>query len=476
MPDRRPSTASRARALLAFAFLIPLACEGAASSEPDEWDELVEPVAGSRLQPLFRTAEDGTRVQIGWHDTLFDTPCAFGPTPSAERRCLPTTSGNDVWLYADANCTEPVLQDIWIPEGATVVGERGDSCFDKTFYEVGEPVAEIYYSDNGPCQFFSNDPAHRVTMIPYEQFVSATLTPQPGESRIVPILLQADDGARQIVGAWDREHEEEVRAVVDDQQQRWLGFWEPRVSTYYYADANCTERVALAECVPDSEQPTTAMETEAGSCGSVLGRHQLGEEVAQVYADGGGSCEPVSFTSTRAWRVGAPLDQAAFAESSAIDGGGERLRHDIYANPEGEPFLASGRVYDRQLGEVECRWRDPVTYSDDPSTSATFDCVPVDAASFEGRFLDSACTTRTAAYWVSEEDSCPSEVSHAYGEGMAAAISGPTSGEGGYGLDDANACVLLAPSEPADGGGGEYEYYITDDTLIEVAHAVDEIE
>ncbi|MCA9698041.1 MAG: hypothetical protein KC431_11000, partial [Myxococcales bacterium] len=227
--------------------LLPLACGGlgtdadsvgTTTGEPDDWSAYLDPVAGSRLRPIFRTADDGSRMLVGWLDTLFDTPCNFSHTPDAGLRCVPTTAGTDVWLYADADCTQPVLQDIWIPEGATVVRERGDSCFDHSYYQVGEAVDQIYYNANGPCQVFSNDPAHRLTLIAHEEFVSATLTPLESPNRIAPLLLQADDGSQQIFGAWDHLHGEEVAARSDTSEQlRWLGRWQPRVSTTYYADA-----------------------------------------------------------------------------------------------------------------------------------------------------------------------------------------------------------------------------------------------
>jgi hypothetical protein len=484
------SHALNARVLLCSALLVPLACgelesnddESTTTGEPDEWNDIVDPVAGSRLRPIFRTAEDGTRTQVGWHDTLFDTPCAFSHTADGDLRCLPTNSAGEPWHYADANCTQPALQDHQIPEGATVVNARDHSCFGYSYWQVGEAVDEIYYNANGPCEVFSNDPSHRVTLIPYDQFVPATLTPQPGQSRIVPMLLEADDGAQQIFGAWDRVHEEQVTPALDDAQQlRWFGHRQPRVSTSYYADAGCTQRVAITSCMPDSDeptlQPTTAKETAAGDCGPVLGRHELLEKVVQLYSEYDGQCEPTSIDSDvyQVWRVGAPLDDGDFAESSALDGGGERMRLDIHGGPEGEPFLASSRLRDRQLAEAECHWIDMVAYSSDPSTTATFECVPVDEARFNNRYRDSACTERIA-YRLVWEESCPMEVPlYAYGDGMAAPITGPAAGEGGYGFDDMDVCVSFPPSVPPD-GDGEYEYYVVEDTPIPVATAVDVIE
>ena len=356
---------------------------------------------------------------------------------------------------------------------------RGKSCFDQSYYEVGEPVNELYYNLNGPCQLFSNDPAHRLTLIPHEALVSATAAPLDGKSRIVPLLLQADDGSQQIFGAWDRTHEEQVAAAPDASDQlRWLGRWQPRVSTVYYADANCTERVALAECVPDAEQPTTAKQSEDGICGALLGRSALLEEVGQLYSKNANDvCQLENWSSSavRQWRVGEPLDDGDFAESSIVDGGGARLRHDIYTSPEGEPFLASGRVFDRDLGEMACRWRDPVTYLDEPSTSANFDCFPIEGAMFDGRYQDSACSQVMAERWVSDE-SCMGPALYAYGDGMAAAITGLAPSEGNYGLDDQDACTFLGPSLPPDGGAGAYEYYFVESPSTEVAHAVDVIE
>lgn len=495
-------TCTLTRSLLPLALLLPLACTQLPGSdesssdtdptagtsgpvEPDQWDDLVEPVAGSRLRPRFRVADDGTRAQVGWHDTMFDAPCEFRETSSAGLRCVPRTYGDDPWLYADPNCSEPVIQDIWIPEGATVVYAHGDSCFDSHYFEVGEPVGEIYYAANGPCEFFSNDPSHRVYAIPHDQFVGATLTPQNGNSRIVPLLLEADDGSRQIVGAWDREHEEEVEPAPDAASQlRWFGRREPRVSTYYYADASCTERVALAECVPGSEQPRTARETEPAPCLEFIGRHELLEELGGdgLYALRDGGCEPSGLSgssSARVWRVGTPLDDAAFAEATAQNDGGARLRHDVFASPEGEPFLSSTRFYDLLMAETACSWRDPADYLAE-APSGSFDCFPQDGAYLDDRYLDADCVEQTASRFVDEE-SCPppAQFSYSYVTRMVAALTGPTGGPGSYTHDDQDDCVPVEPEgESEDGGGfGEEEYYLVDgDSMVEAAHAVDVVE
>jgi len=465
--------------------LLPLllACtpQADANEEPDSWEDLLEPVAGTRLRPIVRVADDGTRTHVGWQDTLLDTPCQFTKSSDGELRCLPKSTEDSLWLFADALCTQPVLQDINIPPGTTFIRERALDCSETPFYEVGDAVDTIYYADQGRCEFFSNDPSHRLIAVADDAFVGATVTPRAGRSRIVPMLLEADDGAQQIFGAWDREHEEEVTAAPDQTGQlRWFGRVEPEVSSHYFANADCTQPVAILSCVPESQTPTTARQREPGICGELTGRYALGELTETVYyKQDNGSCIPDALPTgfkQRIWRVESRLDDTAFAESSTQDGGGERLRHDIYRTPEGAPVLASGRVYDTQLSDVECRWKDPETHSRDPAPGlGSFDCIPSDAATLSGRYLDSDCTTPTATRWVYEE-SCPGEATHAYGGGLVSEIARSISSEGRYAHDEDNRCQSIGPSEPPDGGDIDFEWYAVEPATTPAVHATDVIE
>jgi hypothetical protein len=176
--------------------------------------------------------------------------------------------------------------------------------------------------------------------------------------------------------------------------------------------------------------------------------------------------------------VGAPLDDAAFATASVLDDGGARLRHDVYASPEGEPFLSSTRFFDLSMAETECEWRDPSFYAAEPPTG-TLDCVPRDGAMLGSRYLDAGCTQRTASRFVFD-DACPPPAQFAYAAGIVAALSGPIAGPGGYMLDDQDDCVELPPSDEggSDGGyeGGEEHYLVADSSEVEAAHAADVVE
>ncbi|MCA9686668.1 MAG: hypothetical protein KC457_31170, partial [Myxococcales bacterium] len=283
-------------------------------------------------------------------------------------------------------------------------------------------------------------------------------------------------GSQQIFGAWDHLHGEEVAARGDTGEQlRWLGRWQPRVSTTYYADADCTQPAALAECVPDFAQPTTARETD-GNCGGLTGHRELLQEVQQIYSDNGNGCVAQGWTSPalRMWQAGEPLVDADFASAGAVDGGADRMRYDIFTTPEGEPFLPSDEVHDRLLDDVACYWQDTTTYSTAPSTSASFNCIPQERAVISGGFQDADCTQGVAWRLVYFEE-CPSTAQYAYDHdlGVVAAITGPAPDGGSFALDDQETCVPLGPVEPSEDTGGEYEYSLIEDERTEVAHAVD---
>jgi hypothetical protein len=204
----------------------------------------------------------------------------------------------------------------------------------------------------------------------------------------------------------------------------------------------------------------------------VVGRYELLDEVGTVYTLGGGGCEQDGLSSTsRAWRVGAALGDDAFAVAPAVGELGPRLRHDVYCNPEGEPFLSSLRFFDLVLAEAECVWRDFP-----PLGTGTHDCIPRDAPTPGHTYDDPACTERVA-YRSVAEGTCYQEPLYAYAAGLAAAVLGQVSGPGDYELGADDACVPVEPDGGSDSGdGGEQDYFIVDQTEIEVAHAMDVVE
>lgn len=448
--------------------------DGSSTAVPDDdWSDLLEPVAGSRLRPVRRVSDDGAEAHVGWYDTLLEGPCTFRQASDGELRCLPSEQMSEPWRYADANCSEPAVPGFELPETGTVSFVRS-GCFGATYYEIGEVVTStIYYNANGPCEVFSDDPDfRRVSVFPVDGFVAATRTPADGDSRIVPLVLEADDGARQIAGAWDREREEEVAPDGAPEAALWRGLYLPSVSVIYYADAACSERVALEECVPSAVVPRTGRDLPDPSCATTPGHYDLGEEVDALWTMQNGTCTPAApHASLRSFRVGDPIDDSVLAPAAALEDGGDRLRHYVHANPEGAAVLPSRDLYDALLGDARCDWRAE-------AMPGEFSCIPAGAARLLDSYVDAACTQRTAQRFVYGDD-CAAAATYAVVLAVIAEVIEQIAAPGDYHLDDQGDCVEIPPDGGSDGGfdTDSPDFYLVGDPLdVTPAHAIDEIE
>jgi hypothetical protein len=65
-------------------------------------------VGGSRLAPIFLTAEDDSRQLVGWFDTMRGESCAFVIAADGVLRCLPT-DGVDTLRYSDPSCNDALV-------------------------------------------------------------------------------------------------------------------------------------------------------------------------------------------------------------------------------------------------------------------------------------------------------------------------------------------------------------------------------
>jgi hypothetical protein len=446
------------------------------TGEPDDWSELLAPLPGSRLRPLVRVADDGTQAHIGWYDTILSTECAFRQADDGVLRCLPPRGMLEPWRYADPDCTQPAAHPADFDEGATVTFVR-DGCFDERYYEIGEVVTtELYYNQNGPCEVFSHDSGfRRLTTFAVAGFVAATITPAEGNSRIVPLVLEADDGTRAIAGAWDREHEEEVTPRPDTlDMMRWFGRWQPRVSTLYFADAACTEPVAIAECVPPATHPGTASESEPGQCGALYGRRAVTEETQAIYyrAPDSTECEPSGLSAAaRTWRVGDALADDDFAAAPATNDGASRMGHDMHANPEGSPLLPSTSIYDMVLSGLVCDW------IENPDVAGDLLCKPFGSAYLNNNYLDAECTQRTATrYPYGCYDGPPA---YAFIVGLVVEVIDTIASPGNYAENGDGECV---EDEWGDSDGGWWDsdgpsYFRVGDAVdVDIAHAMDVVD
>lgn len=64
-------------------------------------------VGGSRLRPRVRLGDDGSREQLGWHDTQLGTDCEYRTAVDGVTRCLPPVRER---AYIDPACTQLVVR------------------------------------------------------------------------------------------------------------------------------------------------------------------------------------------------------------------------------------------------------------------------------------------------------------------------------------------------------------------------------
>lgn len=70
---------------------------------------MADPTPGSRLQSMYRVAEDGSRQWLGWYDTALDAPCGWMRLFDGKDYCVPSyhyLSG----LYSDPTCVRQIAR------------------------------------------------------------------------------------------------------------------------------------------------------------------------------------------------------------------------------------------------------------------------------------------------------------------------------------------------------------------------------
>jgi hypothetical protein len=140
------------------------------------------PVSGSRLVPVFLTAEDESRQFVGWFDKSRGENCAFGLSADGATRCLPTDA-IEARLFVDATCRQRAvaITACTMPK-YLIESFTGPACSSEVRHRVHEPGARVrptsVFSDGGgSCTRVPLDAAAVYVMVgrevPAASFVAA---------------------------------------------------------------------------------------------------------------------------------------------------------------------------------------------------------------------------------------------------------------------------------------------------------------
>lgn len=340
--------------------------------------------AGSRLRPIVLEV-GGIRVLHGWFDTLFGVECSFPdtrsrPDPEGAYYCEPAlgTHSSAFGPFEDRACTLPValVSDNPLPWVAVL---PVDACAEKTRYHLVGPVAEgpFWAKTESGCEPYMPGPGEVFVRLGPEvtpPFVSAREHVTNRGARIEAIVRVADDGSREIVGAYDRDRDEPVDPQrTTDGVLRWL----PRRQAFAggLGHAEC-EGVAskLRHNASCPMKVVTSLPPSMG-CGfvvSAIGRELLGDERRRRCGDG--DAELYLF------EVGPELPPATFVETTTTLVGEGRIRLRAHA-ADGAGAVVPDALFDTETNEP-CI---PALAVD-----GVLRCLPYDVA--PARFADAACT------------------------------------------------------------------------------------
>lgn len=291
-----------------------------------------------------------------------------------------------------------------------------------------------------------------------------------GDGRIVPLLLTADDGAREVSAGWDQEHHEAVMPEPDNQGQlRWFGRT-PVVAGGYHADAECAEPVALSEtCSNTLLPPTTGFLREVAAQCAAAGspRYLLGNEVSAesgLFVDTTNGCLVTnpSIEGNRSYLLADPLSDDDFAPVTVQVVGGSRLTHEVFGTPDGQALIPSRVIRDPMLEGETCVFRN--------LGDGDLLCLPP-GPNVTNSYLDASCTQRIAYFAAIDE--CDDGFKYAVGSAQVFELGGRSAW--GYWMLDGETCVADSVGPP-DGTLVLQVWEVGAELPVTLVHAEDVVE
>lgn len=381
------------------------------AARPDAAPGLPDFADGTRLKALAYVMDDGQQLWHGWRDSARDESCSFQLAADGQLRCLPAFEASPV-VFADDRCTERVLVNSPCVDGPAIpppYAVVGGTCGGNTgtLYKRLDKLGSagsvpVYAPDSsGNCVQTggaANDEfwALAATPEPTDAFVSAREILEDRGPGLAARYYQAEDGALQLVGAYDRATE---RPCAESPLMPGVCAPDPLIIAYDhgyadYTDAACTVATVNAnrQCgVP--AQPADVVFVHGGvpapaACETgPAGRFfRLGAPFPdRPFEKSGDRCAQTTSTE-----VGTPsqyrfvlaeeVPSSAFPAVRTTDVGSSRLRVRTEETLDGR-HLARKAIFDTGQG----------TTCTPTAVEGTLHCLP-DVALFFASFADSSCS------------------------------------------------------------------------------------
>jgi hypothetical protein len=349
----------------------------------------VDFVDGTRLHAIAYAAPAGGKVFGGWRDTLRNETCRFVRAGDGKLRCLP--EHRIAGFFADQGCSTPVLYNSCptVPEYASV---GRDDCGARMFkLTKSRAPLPLFWMKDGMCGGVFPAPNLELWACgpeePPEAFVAAEEILDPGGTDLTMRRYLAEDGARQVVGPYDRTTKRPCDLVLGT---GGLCLPSPTVTTSLqiplFADAGCTTRVVAVKpgCTADTATSDLVAETTLTERCSTWNYafHRVGAVVTtRAFYGGPNNCSPIPDNAVGPEvfaLLGEPYPLERPPRLKTTDIGSARLRVRYLEDEAGNKLMARG-FYDA-IAKTTCT---PTPIGSDVR------CLPDASTAFYG---DAACT------------------------------------------------------------------------------------
>jgi hypothetical protein len=348
--------------------------------------------SGSRIRAAVSVLDDGARVFSHFVDTELDAVCFFAPMTDGTTRCAP--SGNSSVVFADADCTSPILQSYGCgaPDYAQVyVGDEFGCDTEYRVYRATTTPADVseVFTRSGPSCVSGGAPQEGAVVgeeVSPDELVAAEERRTPLGGGLERVEIAFDDGAYMAIGAFDSERAAgcgpfgatgSVRCVTYDRAYSYDD------SSEIFADAECSEPAGevFAQC--GDVTPEVVERFNQVECGYESELFVAGEALDTAYLVGADeTCAEVEATTKAHFALGSPADLSAYPALDSGTTGKGRLQHERTAVGDA-PLDVYGSLRDTEL-DVYC---DGQLFVD-----GTRRCVPSYYALSGSYFGDAACT------------------------------------------------------------------------------------
>lgn len=348
---------------------------------------------------MVADAGDGALLFRAWWDTELEDSCLFTPTSDGAMRCVPSTSS--VVAYTDSDCTEPAA--IYFETECTTGPEKyhyqpvefpADSCdesWDHSYrvFETGASmgVTQAYFKGPGTCTMGpSMFELFEVEEVDPAAFV---LAQERVEERgaLGAVLLEAEDGARQVVGMKDLGRDKACQALelvgLDAPSRPCVGRIANLGKNAPFVNETCTELGTQPTCANPAAIVVIEDDPLCGTQSRAL--YEVGAAADPPYSPTQDSCIEFPVDGTFVYGLGTKLDNNTLPALTVTLLGSNRLRVRALSAGNDIPISATG-FYD---GQRSAGCSSTVVLDGDPDTVY---CLGPEAADADySLYTDAGC-------------------------------------------------------------------------------------